>query len=110
MRLAVANRPPCPCGSFSNAGEKLFDLPSSPRCIGSQHVHQFIEQFRTAHHRLPVTAAAQVGPEAISLPAEMELITSSGPQSITLGQLVLRSDTAAITAFPSLNHELQPTA
>lgn len=77
---------------------------------GSQHAHKFIEQFQTTHHRLPTTAAAWIGPEGDFTPAEIELILAGGAHPITLGRLVLRSDTAAIYSLSVLNHELQPTA
>lgn len=102
--------PPLPLRKFLERRE-AFDLSVVASLHpGSQHVHQFIEQFRTAHHRLPVTAAAWVGPEGDFTPAEIELILASGAHPITLGQLVLRSDTAAIYSLSVLNHELQPTA
>lgn len=37
----------------------------------------------------------------------MNLIKAEGALPITLGRLVLRSDTAAIAALSVLNHELQ---
>jgi 16S rRNA (uracil1498-N3)-methyltransferase len=74
---------------------------------GSQHAHQAISRFQATHHRLPATAAAWVGPEGDFTPAEVEQILTSGARPITLGPLVLRSDTAAIYCLSVLSHELQ---
>jgi 16S rRNA (uracil1498-N3)-methyltransferase len=101
---------PLPLKKFLERHE-AFDLPVVASLHpGSQHFHQFIEQFRVTHQRLPTTAAAWVGPEGDFTPAEIELILSSGAHPITLGRLVLRSDTAAIYSLAVLNHELQPSA
>lgn len=48
-----------------------------------------------------------VGPEGDFSPAEMTAAITAGFQPITLGPLVLRSDTAAIYALSILSHELQ---
>ena len=49
-----------------------------------------------------------VGPEGDFSPAEMTAAITAGFQPITLGPLVLRSDTAAIFALSILCHELPP--
>jgi 16S rRNA (uracil1498-N3)-methyltransferase len=48
-----------------------------------------------------------IGPEGDFSPAEMTAAITSGCVPITLGPLVLRSDTAAVYALSILNHELQ---
>ena len=48
-----------------------------------------------------------VGPEGDFTPAELHLATASGFAPITLGPLVLRSETAAIYALSILSYELQ---
>jgi len=74
---------------------------------GSQHPREFIRQFRERHQRLPATACVWIGPEGDFTLAEMDLLRSSGASPITLGRLVLRSDTAAIYGLSVLNYELQ---
>ena len=74
---------------------------------GSQHPREFIQKFRDAHKRLPKTACIWIGPEGDFTPAEMELILGSGALPVTLGSLVLRSDTAAIYGLSVMNYELQ---
>lgn len=72
-----------------------------------QHPRDLIRQFEAQHRRLPATACVWVGPEGDFSPAEMELIRARGTLPITLGRLVLRSDTAAIYCLSVLNYELQ---
>jgi 16S rRNA (uracil1498-N3)-methyltransferase len=50
-----------------------------------------------------------VGPEGDFTPAEFNAIRASGALPITLGQLVLRSETAAIYCLSIINYELQST-
>ena len=76
---------------------------------GSRHPREFIQQFRENHNRLPVTACVWIGPEGDFSPAELEVIKSEGTLPITLGCLVLRSDTAAVYSLSVLNYELQTT-
>lgn len=99
---------PLPLLKFLERREK-FELSVIASLLpGSKHLHQFVEQFHAKHQRLPTTAASWVGPEGDFTPAEMDLIVADGAQPITLGRLVLRSDTAAICSLSVLNHELQP--
>ena len=88
-------------------GEK-FELPLVASLQkGSQHPREFIRRFREQNHRLPQTAAVWIGPEGDFTPDEMDLLRSAGALPITLGLLVLRSDTAAIYSLSMLNYELQ---
>jgi len=68
---------------------------------------EFIQQFRYEHNRSPATACVWIGPEGDFSPAEMDVIKAEGALPITLGRLVLRSDTAAIYSLSVLNYELQ---
>jgi 16S rRNA (uracil1498-N3)-methyltransferase len=99
--------PPVTLKSFLARGEK-FELPVVASLqAGSQHPREFIRQFREQHQRLPQTACIWIGPEGDFTPAEMELLRANGALPITLGRLVLRSDTAAIYSLSVLNYELQ---
>ena len=77
---------------------------------GSRHPREFIQKYHDAHKHLPKTASIWIGPEGDFSPGEMELILSSGALPVTLGSLVLRSDTAAIYSLSVLNYELQTPA
>lgn len=99
--------PPVKLKDFLARGEK-FELPLVASLQeGSQHPREFIRRFREKNHRLPLTAAVWIGPEGDFTPDEMDLLRSAGALPITLGRLVLRSDTAAIYSLSVLNYELQ---
>ena len=90
------------------ARREKFDLPLVASLQDDiRHPREFIQQFRNDHKRLPVTACVWIGPEGDFSPAEMNLIKTEGALPITLGRLVLRSDTAAIYSLSVLNYELQ---
>ncbi len=100
--------PPVSLKNFLARGEK-FELPLVASLHkGRQHPRQYIRRFQEQNHRLPATACVWIGPEGDFSPAEMELLHVSGALPITLGRLVLRSDTAAISSLSVLNYELQP--
>ncbi|HEX4343456.1 MAG TPA: RsmE family RNA methyltransferase [Verrucomicrobiae bacterium] len=66
----------------------------------------YFEEFRKRHSRLPKSVCVWVGPEGDFSPKEYEAIAATGVLPITLGQLVLRMDTAAVACLAILNHEL----
>ena len=71
------------------------------------HIQEVIAQFRASTTRQPTNVAVWIGPEGDFTSKELEQIIASGAAPITLGPLVLRSDTAAIYCLSVLNHELQ---
>lgn len=101
--------PPVKLKDFLARGEK-FDLPLVASLHeGRQHPREFIRRFQQQHQRPPATACVWIGPEGDFTPAEMESLHQHA-QPISLGRLVLRSDTAAIYCLSVLNYELQPSA
>jgi 16S rRNA (uracil1498-N3)-methyltransferase len=88
-------------------GEK-FELPliASLQSDG-RHPRERFKTFFEEKRRLPKTVCVWVGPEGDFTPAEMSAIKSAGALPITLGRLVLRSETAAIYCLSVLNYELQ---
>jgi len=56
--------------------------------------------------RLPASATVYVGPEGDFTPAEIALAKSHGCLPITLGPIILRTETAAIYCLSVLAHEL----
>jgi 16S rRNA (uracil1498-N3)-methyltransferase len=94
--------------TFLARGEQ-FDLPLVASLQEDrQSPREFIRQFHAQQQRLPTSAGVWIGPEGDFSPAEMELLRARGVRPITLGRLVLRSDTAAIYILSVLNYELQP--
>lgn len=88
-------------------GEK-FELPLIASLQNDRrHPREYFETFQKEKGRLPGTVCVWVGPEGDFTPAEINAIKSTGVWPITLGPLVLRSETAAIYCLSVLNYELQ---
>ena len=77
---------------------------------GSRHAREYFDAFREKQKGPPQSVGVWVGPEGDFTPEELAGILSSGAGPITLGRLVLRSETAAIYCLSVLNYELQSTA
>jgi len=73
----------------------------------AKHPREHFKSYLAERQRLPKTVCVWVGPEGDFTPAEMNAIRQSGALPITLGHLVLRSETAAIYCLSILNYELQ---
>lgn len=90
------------------ARKEKFDL----LLVGSlqkerRHPREILREFAARHERLPQSVGLWIGPEGDFSPAELEAVCSAGAQPITLGQLVLRVETATIYCLSFLNYELQ---
>lgn len=86
----------------------VFDLPLIASLQDDRrHPRGRFRDFEVAHKRKPASVCVWVGPEGDFSPAEMNVIKAEGALPITLGPLVLRSDTAAIYSLSVLNYELQ---
>ena len=94
--------------AFLSNNTEAFELP----LIGSlqpeaRHPRTYIESFTAKHGRLPKSAAIWIGPEGDFTHDEIRTIQASGAQPITLGRLVLRTETAAVYCLSFLHYELQ---
>jgi len=99
--------PPISPKTFLARGEK-FELPLIASLQpDSQHPRELFKQFHAERGRLPQSLCVWVGPEGDFTPAEMSAARSAGALPISLGRLVLRSETAAIYCLSILNYELQ---
>jgi 16S rRNA (uracil1498-N3)-methyltransferase len=76
----------------------------------SKHPRLYFEDFLKQRNRKPRTVSVWVGPEGDFTPAEVEMIQARGVLPITLGPLVLRSETAALYCLSVVNYELQNSA
>jgi len=95
---------------FLARGEK-FDLPLIGSLQGDgRHPREWFKLFAAERHRMPASVAVWVGPEGDFTPAELSAAKSAGAHPITLGPLVLRSETAAVYCLSVLNYELQAGA
>jgi len=89
-------------------GNERFDLSLLASLQpDSRHPRERFQAFLAEHHRLPRSLGVWVGPEGDFTPAEMHAITANGALPISLGQLILRSETAAIYSLSVVNYELQ---
>jgi len=92
---------------FLARGE-TFDLPLIASLQNDRrHPREYFKTFYAEKQRLPGSVCVWVGPEGDFTPAEMSTVKSSGALPITLGRLVLRSETAAIYCLSVFNYELQ---
>ena len=65
-----------------------------------------LADYVATHGKLPSTVTVFVGPEGDFTPAELGLAKSHGSLPITLGPIILRTETAAIYCLSVLAHEL----
>ena len=73
----------------------------------ARHPREYFQNFVAERQRMPKTVCVWVGPEGDFTPAEINAIRQSGAWPISLGPLILRSETAAIYCLSVLNYELQ---
>jgi 16S rRNA (uracil1498-N3)-methyltransferase len=74
---------------------------------GSKHPRVFFQEFERQHQHRPRTASIWIGPEGDFTQEEVALVQDSGAHPITLGPLVLRTETAATYCLSVLNYEIQ---
>jgi 16S rRNA (uracil1498-N3)-methyltransferase len=75
-------------------------------CPGTSTLKSALAHHRARHGGAPQNVLWLVGPEGDFSPAELTAAITAGFQPITLGPLVLRSDTAAVYALSILSYEL----
>jgi 16S rRNA (uracil1498-N3)-methyltransferase len=85
-----------------------FDLPLVASLQpGARHARECFAAFQKEHGRKPESVCVWIGPEGDFTPDEVRAIQAAGALPITLGRLVLRSETAAIYCLSILNHEVE---
>jgi 16S rRNA (uracil1498-N3)-methyltransferase len=72
-----------------------------------RHPREWLEQFQKQHGRQPHSAGVWIGPEGDFTREELKTIEAAGAKPITLGELTLRVETAAIYSLSFLNYELR---
>jgi 16S rRNA (uracil1498-N3)-methyltransferase len=95
--------PPTTLPALLARGEK-FDLTL---VASLQEDSRHLRAYFPARARHPKTVCVWIGPEGDLAPEEMESIKGAGALPITLGPLVLRSETAALCALSMINYELR---
>jgi 16S rRNA (uracil1498-N3)-methyltransferase len=71
-----------------------------------RHPRVWLQEFQQRAGRRPDSAGIWIGPEGDFTLAELQAIESAGARPITLGNLTLRVETAAIYCLSFLNYEL----
>jgi 16S rRNA (uracil1498-N3)-methyltransferase len=87
---------------------EAFDLPLLASLQSdSRHPREYFRAFHAERGCLPRTVCVWVGPEGDFTPAELSAAKSAGALPISLGRVILRSETAALYCLAVLNYELQ---
>ncbi|MDD5140320.1 MAG: RsmE family RNA methyltransferase [Verrucomicrobiales bacterium] len=89
------------------ARAEKFDL----QLVGSlqperRHPREVLREFETKHGCLPHSVGVWIGPEGDFTLDELKAIQAAGALPISMGQLVLRVETATIYCLSFLNYEL----
>ncbi len=71
-----------------------------------RHPRDLLREFEAQHGHMPRSAAMWIGPEGDFTLEELAAIEAAGALPITLGNLTLRVETAAIFCLSFLNYEL----
>lgn len=99
--------PPQTPQAFLARNEK-FELSLIASLQGdARHPREHFNSFLAEHQRRPKSVCVWVGPEGDFTPSEVNAVRAGGALPITLGQLVLRSETASIYCLSVINYELQ---
>jgi len=88
---------------FFQSGEKFDLMLIASLQPDSRHLKQVLAE---AGAKRPANVLILVGPEGDFTPAEMNLAKNAGCRPVTLGPIILRSETAAIYCLSVLSHEL----
>jgi 16S rRNA (uracil1498-N3)-methyltransferase len=92
------------------AREEPFDLSFVASLQSdSRHPREWLNKYQGMQKRRPTSICVWVGPEGDFTAEEIDAAKSVGALPISLGPLVLRSETAAIYCLSVLNYELQST-
>ncbi len=71
------------------------------------HPRTFFDEFEQAQGRKPASVSVAIGPEGDFTAAELSCLQAAGARPITLGPLVLRTETAAVYCLSVINYEIQ---
>lgn len=98
--------PPQPLSAYIARAERFpLSLLASLQ-PDARHPREILRACATEHGGTPAAVAIWIGPEGDFTPAEVLEIRNSGAQPITLGPLVLRSETAAVYCLAFLSYEM----
>lgn len=94
--------------TFGNAADLALVGSLRPQ---RAHPRTWFQAFRQSASRLPATVALWIGPEGDFTDSELDLLLASGAKPVTMGELILRTETAALYGLSMINYEISaPTA
>jgi 16S rRNA (uracil1498-N3)-methyltransferase len=74
---------------------------------GTRHLREILSEYRELHDgQGPTSVLVLIGPEGDFTPAEYNLARTSSAQPLSLGPIILRTETAAFHALSILGYEL----
>ena len=99
---------PQPTESFCASGFPDCQLPLVASLQpGSRRLKEILTAYQSEHQEsMPDSALILIGPEGDYTPAEINMAQNAGCLPMTLGPIVLRTETAAIYSLSILAHEL----
>ncbi|MGH8018716.1 MAG: RsmE family RNA methyltransferase, partial [Opitutaceae bacterium] len=93
---------------FITSGRREHDLRLIASLqAGATSLREVLGRFRNEKKREPARVTWMIGPEGDFTTAEMAQARNHGFESVSLGPLVLRCETAAVFALSILSYELQ---
>jgi 16S rRNA (uracil1498-N3)-methyltransferase len=97
--------PVTPRDFFTSAPSAELPLIASLQ-PGARPFREVLRDFRDEHGRPPASALILIGPEGDFTPAETGLALAQGCRPVSLGPIVLRTETAALYSLSVLAYEL----
>ena len=91
---------------FLESSEKVDLMLIASLQPDSRHIKTVLESYEKEAGRRPKSVTIFVGPEGDFTPAETALAKSHGARPVTLGPIILRTETAALYCLSVLSHEL----
>src|SRR5579862_9578638 len=97
---------PCRLKQFFDAGHAFDLLLIASLQSDATHLRGVLEDCEAVGKKRPAKVLILIGPEGDFTPAESALAKSNGCRPITLGPIILRTETAAIYCLSVLSYEL----
>jgi 16S rRNA (uracil1498-N3)-methyltransferase len=88
------------------ARNETFELPLLASLQAADHPRIHFDAVRAKHGRHPASVCIWIGPEGDFTAQEIQAVQASGALPITLGPLVLRTETAAIYCLSVTQYEI----
>ena len=98
--------PPVTTKQFLARGEILDLSLIASLQSHTRHPREYFQAFHSKSGRMPSSISIWVGPEGDFTPEEVSSAITAGAQPISLGPLVLRTETAATYCLSIVNYEL----